>query len=348
MSGIFHQYYNVALAPYIAALIGMGTVLLWRRRTHVAAAAVLAATVAGTAVWAYALLDRSPDWHPWLRVAVVAAGLAAALGLLAGTLPGMAAVRAGARLGVLSAVVALAAVLGGPVAYTLDTVGTGHEGSIVTAGPAVQGGRGGPGGGFGGGGRPGGFGGAGGQGRTGQGLPGQGGGARQFGGNGVPPTAGGGQGFQGGQGQSGQGQPGQGFPAGGGTGAPGGGAGGGMSGLLQGAQVSAAMKSLLLADAGRYTWVAAAIGSQNQASYQLATGKPVMAVGGFNGSDPSPTLAQFEKDVSAGRIHYFIGGGARAARAGAAWAVPAPPPRSPPGSRATSPPSPWAARPSTT
>ena len=38
-----------------------------------------------------------------------------------------------------------------------------------------------------------------------------------------------------------------------------------------------------------------------------------MAVGGFNGSDPSPTLAQFKQYVTDGRIHYFIasGGGGR-------------------------------------
>ncbi|GAA3809059.1 hypothetical protein GCM10022206_54400 [Streptomyces chiangmaiensis] len=51
------------------------------------------------------------------------------------------------------------------------------------------------------------------------------------------------------------------------------------------------------------------IGSQNAASYQLATGDPVMAIGGFNGSDPSPTLAQFQKYVAQGRIRYFIAGG---------------------------------------
>ncbi|MGW7516154.1 hypothetical protein ACWGJ2_11240 [Streptomyces sp. NPDC054796] len=32
-----------------------------------------------------------------------------------------------------------------------------------------------------------------------------------------------------------------------------------------------------------------------------------MAVGGFNGSDPSPTLAQFKKYVADGKIHYYIG-----------------------------------------
>ncbi len=34
-----------------------------------------------------------------------------------------------------------------------------------------------------------------------------------------------------------------------------------------------------------------------------------MAIGGFNGSDPSPTLAEFQEYVADGRIHYFIGGG---------------------------------------
>jgi hypothetical protein len=34
-----------------------------------------------------------------------------------------------------------------------------------------------------------------------------------------------------------------------------------------------------------------------------------MAMGGFNGTAASPTLAQFEKYVADGRIHYFIGGG---------------------------------------
>jgi len=34
-----------------------------------------------------------------------------------------------------------------------------------------------------------------------------------------------------------------------------------------------------------------------------------MAIGGFNGTDPAPTLPQFEKYVRAHRIHYFIPGG---------------------------------------
>jgi hypothetical protein len=82
-----------------------------------------------------------------------------------------------------------------------------------------------------------------------------------------------------------------------------------MGGLLGAATVSSQMKTLLETDADSYTWVAAAVGSQSASGYQLATGKPVMPVGGFNGSDPSPTLAQFQQYVAAGKIHYFIGGG---------------------------------------
>jgi hypothetical protein len=119
----------------------------------------------------------------------------------------------------------------------------------------------------------------------------------------VPPTGGLGGGFPG---QNGQGRQ---------NNAPGGapfergGPGGAVGGLLNGATVGAEARKLLETDAGAYTWAAAAIGAQNAASYQLATGEPVMAIGGFNGTDPSPTLAQFKGYVAAGKIHYFIAGG---------------------------------------
>ena len=45
MAGIFHAYYTVALAPAIAALVGIGAVMLWRRRTSYAAALVMSGTV---------------------------------------------------------------------------------------------------------------------------------------------------------------------------------------------------------------------------------------------------------------------------------------------------------------
>ena len=54
------------------------------------------------------------------------------------------------------------------------------------------------------------------------------------------------------------------------------------------------MTDALLADADEFTWVAAAVGANSAAGYQLATERPVMAIGGFNGSDPAPTLAEFQ------------------------------------------------------
>lgn len=36
-----------------------------------------------------------------------------------------------------------------------------------------------------------------------------------------------------------------------------------------------------------------------------------MAIGGFNGTDPAPTLAQFEQYVAQGRIHYVLASGGR-------------------------------------
>ena len=79
--------------------------------------------------------------------------------------------------------------------------------------------------------------------------------------------------------------------------------------LLDGSTPSAALTKLLETDADSYTWVAATIGSNNASGYQLATQLPVMPIGGFNGSDPSPTLAQFKAYVAAGKIHYFIASG---------------------------------------
>jgi 4-amino-4-deoxy-L-arabinose transferase-like glycosyltransferase len=72
---------------------------------------------------------------------------------------------------------------------------------------------------------------------------------------------------------------------------------------------AADLVSLLQANASRYAWVAATVDANNAAGYQLATGDPVMAIGGFNGTDPAPTLAQFQQYVRDGKIHYFIAGG---------------------------------------
>ncbi len=90
--------------------------------------------------------------------------------------------------------------------------------------------------------------------------------------------------------------------------APQGGAQGGQPGGDR-AGVSTELAALLVSDASSYRWAAATTGSQSAAGYQLATGLPVMAIGGFNGGDPSPTLEQFQAYVAQGEIHFYLSGG---------------------------------------
>lgn len=281
MQGIIHSYYMVALAPAIGALVGVGTMALWRRRTDLVARGTLAGGVLLTGGWSFALLARTPDWHPWLRYVVLIAGLVGALAVLIA--PALA--KATARpVAAVAAVLMVVAGVAGPAAYALDTMTTSHAGALPTAGPSGMGGMGG----------------------------GQGGGRMgQMPGNGTAPggttngTAPGGttNGTQGGT-----------------TGST---RGGGMGGFLGGNGidgVSSDLVTLLQNGADGYTWAAAAVTANGAAPLQIASGTPIMAIGGFNGTDPAPSLAQFKELVSQGKIHYFIasGGGMGGGRGGGA------------------------------
>lgn len=258
MAGIIHPYYAVALAPGIAGLAGLGGVLLWQHRGQLIAAVLLAAAVAAAGFMAFELLGRTTSFVPWLTWLVLFGGLAAASGLL---FPGRFASRVLQRT---TAVLALAASLAGPLAYSISTASVTHSGAIVSAGPTT------------------GFGGIGGGG---------------FGGRNTAPQALQQPGTQGGA-FAGNRQ------------------GGGMGGLLGATTPSSDLVAALKTGASSYTWAAAVVGSNNAAGYQLATELPVMAVGGFNGTDPSPTLEQFQQLVAQGKIHYFIAGGTMQANSG--------------------------------
>jgi 4-amino-4-deoxy-L-arabinose transferase-like glycosyltransferase len=84
----------------------------------------------------------------------------------------------------------------------------------------------------------------------------------------------------------------------------GGGFGGGQGG---GSSSASALTTLLQSTTTR--WAAATVGANSAASLQLSSGKSVIAIGGFTGSDPAPTLAQFQQYVAARQISYFVGGG---------------------------------------
>ncbi|WP_223694240.1 glycosyltransferase family 39 protein [Leifsonia poae] len=293
MAGIFHAYYTVALAPPLAGVVGIGAAAVWAGRKKVWVRIVAAVVMLGTAIWAYVLLERAADWLPWLKFVVLVFAVIAAVLLV---LPPRGRMLAGATIAV-----SLVGALLAPAAYSLQTVTTGHTGSIVTAGPTVSSGMGGFGGGRGGAGGPGGAGG--GFGGNGGAPGGTGGSSTAPGGTGTAP---GGTGTA--PGGTGTAPGGTGTAPGGTTGTAPRRTGGGAGGLLYSGTVGSSVAALLKADASTYTWVAAAVGSNSAAGYQLATGEAVMPIGGFNGSDPSPTLAEFRADVAAGKIHYFIGG----------------------------------------
>lgn len=220
MDGIVHPYYTVALVPAVAALVGIASAEAWRGRGFVAPRLVLAAMMAATGVWAFVLLNRTPDWLPWLRWAVLVLAVVVAAVLAFGA----------HRLGRATAVVVLAAALAGlaaPTAFAIYNVAHPSGGPGTMSGPA----------------RGDGFG-------------------------GMPP--------------------------------------GGMPGPF-GQRDDAALQQLVRGVDNR--WAAASIGSMGSANLQLQTGASIMAIGGFTGSDDSPTLAQFQQYVADGEVRYFIDGG---------------------------------------
>ena len=96
-----------------------------------------------------------------------------------------------------------------------------------------------------------------------------------------------------------------------GSGSPVGGPGGGMGGQTSNSALTALLK------AGTTKWSAAISGATSAAELELDSGTSVIALGGWNGSDPSPTLAEFQAYVRAGQIHYYIAGGGMGGGGGA-------------------------------
>lgn len=216
MDGTVHPYYTVALAPAIAAVVGIATAELWRRRDSRVWRSVLALTLAATGVWAFVLLRYTPDWMPALRWIILVGSVAIAL-IMAFGLP---------RLGRATAAVAAAALLFGLAGSTAFAV---YNATQTHSGPGTMSG---------------------------------------------PQTS---------------------DPFGGGPGGKGG---------PFGDRDNAAVEELVRGADSR--WAAAGIGSMQVSDLELKTGKSLMAIGGFTGGDPSPTLEQFQQYVSDGQVRYFL------------------------------------------
>ena len=306
MKGTIHPYYTVALAPAIAALVGIGGATVWQRRGDLGrvAWALLALVVVVTAAWGVALLRSESSFHPSVTViAIVFSGLALA-GLAAAAWP----TRAGRRAATVAGITTILAIAVPVAFWGVATAATAHSGSIPTAVVTSNST------GIGGGGTPGFGGGAPGGTRTGGGtaIGGPPSGTKA---SGTRPsgTAPGGTGASGTRptGTKASGTKPTGSASGGKAGAegrPGGSAGGFGGGAGGGGQVSSALRKALEKTTTR--WAAATDGSSSAATLELATGgKAVMAIGGFTGTDPAPALAQFKAYVAAGDITYYIAGG---------------------------------------
>ena len=218
MDGTVHPYYTVALAPAIAAVVGIATAEVLLRRNSRVWRGVLALMLAVTGGWSVVLLGRAPEWLPWLRWVILAGALALAV-VLAFGMP---------RLGRVTAAVAAAAVLfglAGSTAFAVYNVTQTHSGPGTMSGPSKEG---------------------------------------LFGGPGGP----------------------------GGRGGP------------FGDRDNPAVEALVRDADGR--WAAAGIGSMQVSDLELKTGRSLMAIGGFAGGDPSPTLQQFQQYVADGQVRYFL------------------------------------------
>jgi 4-amino-4-deoxy-L-arabinose transferase-like glycosyltransferase len=321
MSQIPHTAYVASLAPAIAALSAAGIVMFWRLyRARDRRGWMLPIAVAASLAWAIFLWRSYSGFLPWALWAAVAVGVIAIAILIVARVSAPARTRlvtAGLTLGV----VAMLAPAGTWAASVLDA---NYAGSSFNAGAGPDSGMGG-GAGFGGGGASGksaltadraAFGSTeSGSAASKAGASGSGFGAGGFGTGGFGGSRGltgrasaGSSGSTTASGSAPGGAPdgSGGFPAGG----PGGGAGGGAGGMM------GATTSLTSSERQIYDYVSAnrgsasylmAVGSWSEASpYILSTGQEVMAMGGFSGSVPEPTLTKVQDLVHSGQLKFFL------------------------------------------
>ncbi len=275
-AGIWHTYYAVALAAPLAVVVGMGVVAMLRlgRETEWWGL-LLPASIAVTGFWCAHLLGQSEAFGSWFGPAIAALSLITAVAM---TVPLLLPPHRRAqrhRFVAITAVVGVLTTLAGPTAYALTPLSTKVSATFPSAGPSGSGGPGGMGGGPGGGAPP--------DGAT-----------RQ---RDAAPSRDGAQ-----------------QPAAGDRRSAFGERGGEGAGDRGGEQVDQQLMNYLTAHHGNETWLAAVVGSMVAAPVILETGQPVMAVGGYNGNDPAPTVDQLEQHVANGELRYVWTSGSSGVR----------------------------------
>lgn len=233
MTGIFHSYYTIMLAPATAALVTIAGAVVVQHRTRPVARAALVGAALTTGVVAFVLLTGTPGWLPGLRWSV-----AGTLVVAAGVLHRVRMERTPAARVILA--VAVVGVLA-PTAFAIATVAASHSGASPVVGPGTSGSR----------------------------------------------TAGGRTSIAFPQWHF--------FPE--------------IAGTDLGHETASAEVARLLRDGSDgFRWAAASGGARAASAYELASGAPVIAIGGYQGTDPAPSLSTFEAMVGAGEVHYFFAG----------------------------------------
>ena len=128
-SGTIHPYYVVAMAPAVAALVGIGVPYIWKayvRCTHVSW--IVPLTIATATITSVIMLGYRNDWTILMWIVGVAGVAATGIAVI---LPPRISMRLRRTMLVCAVISACAA----PIAYSISTVLVTHSGSIPTAGP---------------------------------------------------------------------------------------------------------------------------------------------------------------------------------------------------------------------
>jgi 4-amino-4-deoxy-L-arabinose transferase-like glycosyltransferase len=278
IAGFYHTYYLVMVAPAIAALSGIGIVSLWQTYRQRGSKLwwllpVSLLAVAGVQVH---LLAAYPAWSRWLSPLILGLAVLSALALAFLRLRPI----LGRRGMVAALLLGVAALLAAPAVWSAETVIAADSGLTPRSGPVSTTSSGGP---------------------AGFTMADRSGSSQSPGGGFAPPG-----GKTGSTNKSLSSKLTASFQPRSGNRQPSGGGGSGT-----GDQVNKALLKYLEAHQGTATYLFATTNAGTAEPYIIATGKPVMALGGFTGSDPILTTAQLAKLAREGKVKYFLlsGGG---------------------------------------
>lgn len=228
MSGIVHPYYSLTLVPPLSCLAAVGLIHMHRLRHRRDMRVALAGTLLATMLIGFVSASRSIADFPFGPEVALAVGSAA---IALQVLPPPSRILKNVSVGILAA-----ALMIGPVVWSVNTVFSPHIGAGVVAGPSILGIR--------------------------TDHPDR----KQLGSD-VPAS----------------------FIA-----------------VMFGDIPEKAVVSRLRGAPESTRWAAAMVGSETAANYQLESGRSVLPIGGFDGTDPFPTLGQFQSMVSEGKLASLV------------------------------------------